>query len=209
MCGCSAPIGRFPRRGDLVDIQLLEFEGLGYRKGFRVKSRQSALDDGPLRAAILERTYAILSLLEDGRTEGRAEREIEFLKTDLSETERLLGEREAEIKTLSGNLASRDKALQQLKPAVQQWKDHASKLERTLRESKNRIEACQSLNESKERALRRMRARVSGLASDVRTLLETLEPIFEKAEYVAMDDQSFAQSYQDAQEAIDAVRRSL
>src|SRR5712691_8874876 len=87
LCGCCSILGRFPLQGPVHDIELVEFEGLGKGKGFRVKSRRSALDDEGLRGAIQARAHGILSLLEPDQVDVRQERDIEVLTTDLSETE--------------------------------------------------------------------------------------------------------------------------
>lgn len=241
MCGCSAPLNQFPRSGRLGDIEILEFQGLGRAKGFKVQSRRSALDNEVLRTAILERARAILSLVDPQWSLSRQEKDIEFLKTDLSETERRLRKRETEleangrmltamkeeltktkarvsvlVKAVAARddqlqvskreLAAKDTQLQEYATSLQQRMGHSSALKGTLRKREGELETLRSAWESTREDLEGARGRLRNMSSRVTKFLEVSEPVFEKAEYVAMDDESFAEEYQQARNSKENIR---
>lgn len=208
MCACSVPLKRFPRTGEPTDIQLVEFTGLGRAKGFRVKSRRSILDDVELMERIRERTQGILTLLDPDRINDRRTRDIEILKVDLSETERRLKSTESDLAAHKGLLRSRDQEIRELKANIQRWKDHAASLEGNVRGLENELDIQKRERQAEDSVLEPSNARLRQLASKVNHLLEALDPLFDKAEYIAMDDPSFREEYEAAEEARAELRRA-
>ena len=176
LCGCSVPQGRFPLEGPVDDISLLEFRGLGRRKGFEVKARRSALDDSTLCEKIALRAMEISRFLMadvPGRTSG-TEAELEVLRADLSETERMNQALKRRVAAEAGQRRGRDREIKQLREA-------ATEAERMF----------------------------SSLESSARSLLASLGPVLDKCEYVAMDDPTFADDYQEAVNRVETVRSVL
>jgi len=227
-----------------VDLQLVEFKGLGRGRGFQVVSRRSARDDEALQAAVLERAQAILSSLDPTWVARRQETDIEFLKADLSETERrledvgrelaatkkLLGSkdgepkglrerlaraeetlrtREAQLRESRRKLAARERSLEEYAAVLQKWKDYASGLQNTLRDRETELAKWKRTAESEGDGVEPGTREFRALASKVQGLLEALGPIFDKAEYIAMDDESFREAYETAERARAAVARAV
>lgn len=174
-----------------------------------MKSRASALDDEGMRAKILERARAILSLLDPNWVNIRREKDIEFLQAGLSETERRFESTQADLAAHQALLETRDRELHDHRVAIQQWKDYAARIERDLRQARADSETLKGNQGSIDEERRRVEAERRRLASRVGDLLEALDPIFDKAEYIAMDDEWFRERYEAAVEARDKVRRAL
>ncbi len=244
MCGCSVPAGRFPQSDGSVDLQVVTFKGLGRGLGFEVVSRRSARDDEGMRAAVLERAQTILSSLDPTWVKGRQETDIEFLRTDLSETERRLTDRGRDLAAAKRLLQSKDEEVKELKErlagaeaklrtqqiqhqqslrelAAQQqyageqaatltkWRTHASALQKSVQDREAELSEWKQRTESLEDEIGRASLRYRALASKVRNLLEALGPLFQKGEFISMDDEAFQGDYEEARRARAEVRRHL
>ncbi len=209
MCGLSTPQGRLANGGGSVDLQVVEFKGLGRGRGFRVVARRSARDDERLRAAVLDRARAILSNLDPEWVGDRQAKDIELLRVDLSRTQRQLEATRAKLAAQTELVNSRDRELRNYVTVNQQWRDHAVGLQRDLDRARGDVASLQQSLESKETDTHQHEARWRRLASRVETLLEAVDPVFQKAEYVAMDDEPFQEAYEAAEEARASVRRVL
>ncbi len=209
MCGLSVPGNRLSDGDGTVDLQVVEFKGLGRGRGFRVVSRRSARDDEVLRAAVLERARAILSGLDPDWVSDRQAKDIELLRVDLSRTERRLEAARASLADQQELMKSRDHELRDYATANQKWKDYAGGLQRDLDRASGDLVAFHQSSESKGTELHQLTTRWRRLVSRVETLLEALDPIFDKAEYIAVEDESFQDAYQAADKARASLRRAM
>ncbi len=96
-----------------------------------------------------------------------------------------------------------------LKVGVAESERHFEGLTKKLRAAEDKLGAQEDKVTDLEEALRRERARLEDFSSQLAGLLEALGPFLDKAHYIAMEDDSFAEAYQEAVASVEDVRGAL